>query len=178
MKSEENLKDSTRRSKVKSSRASRPNASTSPANTRNARTQRDASSTRPKALRGQRMKDGRVLKVRAFTLGDGGDLQQLREELDDMKAVLLGRVKPPVDTGITTLMEVSEAFHARAMEMAMEIHRGEANGEIMKSSGHYKFRTGELRDFTELCRRAMEMGSRRVTALQLELEHKLEPDFD
>lgn len=89
-----------------------------------------------------------------------------------MKDVLLGRVKPPIDTGITTLMEVAEAYHARAMEISMEIHRGEAKSEIMKGSAHSKFRTGELRDFIELCRRAMDMGSRRVTALQIEMEER------
>lgn len=94
----------------------------------------------------------------------------MREELDGYRDVLLGRTKPPVDTGITTLMEVSEAYHARAMEMSMMLHRLESNGQVLKGSGHYKFRTGELRDFTEICRRAMDMGSRRVTALQLEME--------
>jgi RNAse (barnase) inhibitor barstar len=105
-------------------------------------------------------------------LGEGDDLHEMREELDAMKDVLLGRVAPPVDTGVTTLMEVSEAYHARAMEMSMLLHRMESNGQVLKGSGHYKFRTGELRDFTEMARRAMDMGSRRVTALSMELEER------
>ena len=110
------------------------------------------------------------MRVRAFRLGNSDDLHEMREEIDEMKDVLLGRVKPPVDTGITTLMEISEAYHARGVEMSMGLHRQEANGQVLKGSGHYKFRTGELRDFIELCRRAMDMGSRRVTALQMEME--------
>lgn len=92
----------------------------------------------------------------------------MRAELATMKDVLLGRSSPPIDTGISTLMEIAEAYHARAKEMAMHLHEAEAEGHVVRGSQHYKFRTGELRDFTELVARTIELGSRRITAAQLE----------
>lgn len=115
------------------------------------------------------MAGGKTTRVRAFKLSDSDELSDMRRELHQYKDVLLGRDEPPVDTGITTLMEVAEAYHARAMEMSMHIHEQEAHGAVVKGSQSYKFRVGELRDFIDLVRRSMEMGSRRVTALDLEV---------
>lgn len=94
----------------------------------------------------------------------------MREELADMKDVLLGRKKPPIDTGLSTLMEISEAFHARAKEMEMHLHEAEADGHVLRGSKHYKFRVGELRDFIELVSKSMDLGSRRMSAAQLEIQ--------
>lgn len=80
-----------------------------------------------------------------------------------MTDILLGREDPPVDLGPITLMEIAEAFHARASEMEMQLLEGEASGHILKGSRTYKFRTGMLRTFIEMCKRSMDLGSRRVT---------------
>lgn len=84
-----------------------------------------------------------------------------------MVSVLMGRVEPPVNVGVGTLMEVAEAYHARASEMDMVIRRAEADGAILKNSSAYKFRTGELRTFLEMTKRTIDMGSRRVTIAQM-----------
>lgn len=109
--------------------------------------------------------------VRQFSLGDGlGELDGLRDEIDSYWDVLLGRVDPPVNKGISTLMEVAEAYHARANEIFSLIQRKEATGQIMKTGALYKFRTGELRTFIEATKRTVELGSRRITMAGLEFE--------
>jgi len=109
--------------------------------------------------------------LRAFELGEGmPNLTELAAELDAMTDVLCGRVEPPIDHGTLTLMEVADGYFARASEMAMKIHRLERRGQITKTSAHYKFRTGELRDFTEMAKRAADLGSRRLTEETLQYE--------
>lgn len=98
------------------------------------------------------------------------DLSRLRRELRDMVNVLMGREEPPINAGVLTLQEVATAYYCRAKEIEMRLHKAEAEGTVMRGSAHYKFRTGELRDFIELSNRAADLGSRRVTAAQLELE--------
>lgn len=94
-------------------------------------------------------------------------LLELRAELSRYVEVLLGREDPPIDNGVLTLMEYASAVHARALEMNMLIHRAETNGQVAKGTTYYKFRTGELRDFIDLSKAAMELGSRRLTSAQL-----------
>jgi hypothetical protein len=107
-------------------------------------------------------------KVRAVPLGYGvPGLTELREELQDMVDVLLGREHPPIESGTLTLMEVADAYYARAMEITMLLHEKESEGTVMKGSSYYKFRTGELRDFAEMAKAAAELGSRRLTSEQL-----------
>ena len=54
-------------------------------------------------------------RIRSFHLGEGlPSLHELRGELDGYRDILLGREDPPTEKGILTLMEVAEAFHARA----------------------------------------------------------------
>lgn len=127
----------------------------------------------PKATRGQTYDHkAHVVSTRNLIVGDSDelDLTELRAELQEMRDVLLGREEPPIDTGISTLMEVAEVYHARGKEIEQIIHQEENNGTIMKGSSHYKFRTGELRSFIEMCKGAMELGSRRVTTLKIELD--------
>ena len=95
-------------------------------------------------------------------------IQELRKELDGYVEVLLGREVPPIDNGEMTLMEYSNAVYSRAMELTMMLQRAEAEGSVLKNSRFYKFRTGELRTFTELALRAIDLGSRRVTWAQLD----------
>lgn len=80
----------------------------------------------------------------------------------------MGRVEPPIDNGELTLMEYSNAVYSRAMELTMMIQRAETDGQVLKGSKYYKFRTGELRTFTEMAAKAIELGSRRVTWAQME----------
>lgn len=94
----------------------------------------------------------------------------MRDELDEMRDVLLGRKPPPVDAGVMTLMEVADAYYARAKEMEQLIHRDESDGVVIRGSKHYKFRTGELRSFIELAKGACELGSRRVTKARMDFD--------
>jgi hypothetical protein len=91
-------------------------------------------------------------------------------ELQDMTDVLLGRVDPPTDRGFLTMMEVADGYYARAAEMTMALQTAEREGRITKGGGHYRFRTGELRTFMEMAKRAADLGSRRLTQEQLEYE--------
>jgi hypothetical protein len=67
-------------------------------------------------------------------------------------------------------MEVSNAYLSRAYEVDMLIHAAERNRDILRASPLSKFRTGELRSFIELARKAQELGSRRLTSAQLMME--------
>lgn len=136
------------------------------------KTSRPHKQIRPKALRGQTYKGNQVVSTRRLMVGDSAefDLMALRTELQEMVDVLMGREEPPIDTGVSTLMECAEAFHARGKEIEMQFHMAESDGEITKGSSHYRFRTQTLRSFIELCKGSMELGSRRVTALKIELD--------
>ena len=90
------------------------------------------------------------------------------DELWEMTDVLLGRVDPPIDIGVGTLMEVAEAYHARASEMEMQIQQMEREGKVTRGDEMYKLRTGQLRTFVEMCKRTIDLGSRRVTLAQME----------
>lgn len=92
----------------------------------------------------------------------------MRIELDEYTEVLMGRSEPPIENGELTLMEYANAVYSRAMELTMMIQRAESDGHVLKGSKYYKFRTGELRTFTEMAMRAIDLGSRRVTWAQQE----------
>lgn len=112
--------------------------------------------------------------LRAFTLGDRADeipsLTVWSAELRDMMDVLEGREEPPIDAGVMTLQEVADGYYARAGEMTMYLQQLEREGVVTKSSHHYRFRTGELRTFMEVAKRASDLGSRRLTDEQLRFE--------
>jgi hypothetical protein len=94
-------------------------------------------------------------------------VKDLEKEIDEMASVLLGHTPPPIDTGISTMMEVAEGYYARCAELTRLILREESNGTIVKGSPYYKLRTGELRLMLELCSRLANLGSRRITADEL-----------
>lgn len=98
----------------------------------------------------------------------------MREELQEMWDVLLGRNEPPITRGVLTLMEVAEAYYARAAEMTAHIQQQEAEGIVAKGTSLYKFRTGELRTFMEAAKSAADLGSRRVTFARLEFDMETE----
>lgn len=112
--------------------------------------------------------------LRAVPLGTGvPNLTILVAELQDMTDVLLGREQPPIDAGHLTLMEVADAYFARASEITLLLQKSEREGQVTKGSAHYRFRTGELRTFMEMSRRAAELGSRRLTEEQLHWEMQM-----
>jgi len=67
-------------------------------------------------------------------------------------------------------MEYANAVYSRAMELTMMIQRAESDGQVLKGSKYYRLRTGELRTFTELAGKAIDLGSRRVTWAQVDYE--------
>lgn len=89
------------------------------------------------------------------------------DELEVYIDILLGREDPPIDSPYLGMSEVATAYYMRAMEMDALIHNGERTGDIVKGSPYYRFRTGSLRSFIELSKRAAELGSRRLTQEQL-----------
>ena len=107
--------------------------------------------------------------IRKFSINGGlPNLTDLRAEIDGYTEVLMGRDEPPIDNGELTLMEYANAVYSRAMELTMMIQRAESDGNVLKGSKYYRFRTGELRTFTELALKAIDLGSRRVTWAQME----------
>lgn len=115
-------------------------------------------------------------RLRAFRLGEGlPSLAEIELELIEMRDVLMGRTEPPVelDDNVHALHEYADACFARATEIEMELKAAERRGQILKGSGHYQFRTGELRLFRELAKSAAELGSRRLTAAQLLFEQEV-----
>lgn len=111
--------------------------------------------------------DNRRFGVRLFEINDTFKVGDMMDELMGYCNVLLGREAPPVDYGAWTLMELAEAYHARASEMEMVIFQAEQQGKVAKGSTAYRFRTSQLRTFLEMTRRMMDMGSRRITAVQM-----------
>jgi hypothetical protein len=111
--------------------------------------------------------------ARAVPLGEGiPNITVMREELADMKDVLLGRKPFPIEQGDLTLMEVADAYYARAAEMTMLIQQAEADGFVAKNTAQYKFRTGELRTFMEMAKRSADLGSRRLTQATLRFDQE------
>lgn len=99
-----------------------------------------------------------------------GEADELSAELEGYVDVLLGRVDPPLDAGELTLFEVADAYYARAKEMEMAILKAERSGAAFRGSKLYRFRTGELRAFQELAKRAADLGSRRLAQAELEFQ--------
>lgn len=103
-------------------------------------------------------------RLRTFQVGAGlPSVGTLCDELEAMRDVLMGRVDPPVN-GVLALLEVADAYFARACEMEQKILKGEREGSIDRKNPMYRFRTGELRSFKEMASRAADLGSRRLTA--------------
>lgn len=107
--------------------------------------------------------------LRSFHLNEGlPTVHEMQDEIDEYVAVLMGHVEPPIENGVMTLLEYANAVYSRAMELTMLLQRAESQGVVLKNSRPYKFRTGELRTFTDLAAKAIDLGSRRVTAAQME----------
>lgn len=112
-------------------------------------------------------------KLRTVHIGQGvPSIPEMNNELIDMTNVLLGRTDAPM-IGVMGLMEVADVYYARAAEMTMLLQAAEREGTVIRGSSHYKFRTGELRTFLEMAKKATELGSRRVTYEQMRQEAEL-----
>lgn len=122
----------------------------------------------PRIVRGTKGK-APVRRLRSFQVGSGiKSVGDMCDELEDMRDVLMGR-KDPAVTGVLALMETADAFYSRASEMEQLILRGEREGRIQRSNPLYRFRTGELRSFKEMAARAADLGSRRLTAANVQM---------
>ena len=94
--------------------------------------------------------------------------EEIHTELQQMFDVLIGRSPAPLNRDTLDLMEIADAFYMRATELTFIIHALEREGKVKRGEVYYKVRTGELEDFRDACKRAVELGSRRLTAMQLE----------
>jgi hypothetical protein len=115
-------------------------------------------------------------RIRTFKLGEGlPSPTKIRDELEQMRAVLLGHDDPPVTLGTITLMEVAEGYFSRACDLEQQILRAHAEGRIVKRRDgtgkmvdpYNQLRTQEIRSFKEMAKSATELGSRRITAADL-----------
>ncbi len=110
-----------------------------------------------------------MTSIRQLRLNQGlPTLGEMRSEIDQYVAVLLGHEEPPIENGVMTLLEYANAVYSRAAELTLLIQRAEADGVVPKNSKMYRFRTGELRTFIEIATKAVDLGSRRITAAQME----------
>lgn len=112
--------------------------------------------------------------LRGFALPHGlGTITDLETELQDMMDVLLGRLPPPINAGTMTMMEVADAYHARAQEIRILLYRGESEGRFKRGGPAYKFRTGQLAAFIDLVKNVSALGSRRLTMQQVRQQAEL-----
>lgn len=113
-------------------------------------------------------------RVRSFKIGEGlPKPDAIRKEMGQMRDVLMGRAEPPM-SGILALMEVADAYFARACEWEQLILAAEADGRVPKGkdSRYHSLRTQEIRSFKELAKSACDLGSRRLTAAALRHEQE------
>ena len=96
-------------------------------------------------------------------------VEELHDELLGYTDVILGRADPPleIDGYYLDLMEVAAAYYARAKEIDMLIHWEEQQRRVIRGSGYYKLRTGQLRSFIEMAKMMADLGSRRLTMERL-----------
>jgi hypothetical protein len=105
-------------------------------------------------------------RVRQFSVGAGlPKPQDIRDELEDMRNVLLGRCDVPsgAPAGLIMLQEVADMFFGRACELEQLILEATAEGSISKTSPYHQIRTQEIRSFKDQAKSAFELGSRRIT---------------
>lgn len=109
-------------------------------------------------------------RLRTFKIGAGlPEPDEITDELEHMRDILMGRYDSPV-TGVLALMEVADAYFARACELEQLILAAVREGHITKSDPRNSIRTQEIRSFKELSKSAAELGSRRVTVEQMTQE--------
>jgi len=115
---------------------------------------------------------GQQQSLRPFALPQGlPSLPVLVAEIQGYWDVLMGHLPPPVSANKTeAMMEVADAYYARAQEITAMIQLAEQAGTLQRGSQYSKFRTGALRTFAEVAKKASELGSRRITVRGQQLE--------
>lgn len=109
--------------------------------------------------------------IRSSYLGEEmKTLRSLESEVEGYWDILLGRVDPPFDNGILTLMEIATGIFTRCSEITATLQKLEYKDSVSKGDNLYRFRTGPLRTLMEASSKAIELGSRRVTAARIEVE--------
>lgn len=112
-------------------------------------------------------------RLRQFDIPDGlPSPREIREELKEYRDVLEGRLDPPMQKGVMTLMEVAEGYFSRACSIEMEILEALNTEVIDKSHPLNAVRTQEIRVFKELSKGAAELGSRRITFENLRFQQE------
>lgn len=101
-------------------------------------------------------------------------VDSLWTEIQGYMDVILGRKVAPMVSPYLGLAEAATAYYCRAQEIDALIHAAEREGVVLRGSALYRFRTGELRSFIELAKRASELGSRRLTQEQLLHQQRFE----
>jgi len=131
-----------------------------------------------------KIKSSKDKSLRNISVGEGlPDADKLHDELQYMLDVLLDRAHLPIDYDNTiALMEIADAYYTRGCEIQFRIHALERRGVVKsarrnskdnQSDPLYLFRTGELASFLDACKRAVETGSRRLSARQYEAEQTI-----
>lgn len=126
----------------------------------------------------------KVNGVRGFVLPAGlGTPQEINKELSSMIDVLLDRVESPVDNrDPLALMRVANGYLARAREIEFLILAREREGttkrtprtvDMSKADPYYTLRTGELQSFIAIAEKAVDEGSRRLSAAQLQHDREV-----
>lgn len=114
--------------------------------------------------------------LQSFSVVDGLPYpQQIREELQGYRNILMGRKHPPQAVDLKSplaLMEVANMYFARACEVEQLILAKQDEGEIPKSGSYQQLRTQEIRSFKELSKSMVDVGSRRMTEQRVLFEQE------
>lgn len=97
-------------------------------------------------------------------------VRRFESELESYNNVIFGRENTPINSGISTMYELSVAYYARAKEIEMYCKKFESGIDVGKTRHPiYKFRTGQLNVFIEMVKELAKLGSRRITVAQMML---------
>lgn len=95
-------------------------------------------------------------------------VRRFEAELESYNNVIFGREQTPINSGISTMYELSVAYYARAKEIEMYCKKYESGVDVGKTRHPiYKFRTGQLNVFIEMVKELAKLGSRRITVAQM-----------
>ena len=97
-------------------------------------------------------------------------IRSFEREIEGYQDVIFGRSEAPINSGVSTMYEISVAYYARAKEIEMYCKKFESGIDVGKTRHPlYKFRTGQLNVFIEMCKELTKWGSRRITVAQMML---------
>jgi|TARA_Y100001937_G_C6939890_1_gene249866 hypothetical protein len=97
-------------------------------------------------------------------------IRSFEREIEGYQDVIFGRSEAPINSGVSTMYEISVAYYARAKEIEMYCKKFESGIDVGKTRHPlYKFRTGQLNVFIEMCKELTKLGSRRITVAQMML---------